>query len=233
MRIAICDDESLYRQQALSAIENISKSLDVIVDTFSNGKELINKFKALPYDLIMLDIEMPEIDGISLAKKLREISEDVYIVFLTSHLEFALEGYEVNALRYLTKPVNHQKLKETLDYIAQKQSEEDVLWIKTEEADEKIKLSEILCFEAQNQNVIISTANNSYTTRYNLGDYEKELKAKGFARVHRSYIVSLDKISKLGKGCVYLESGVNLPVSRSKEKELKSALLSFADKEAL
>ena len=233
MRIAICDDENIYRQQTSTAIESISKSLDVIIDTFSNGNELINKFKSLPYDLIILDIEMPEINGISLAKKLREISEDVYIVFLTSHIEFALEGYEVNALRYLTKPINHQKLKEILDYIALKQTKEEVLWIKTDEFEERIQLSDILYLEAQNQNIAINTKNKTYITRYNLGDYEKELKDKNFIRIHRGYLVSLDKITTLGKNCVYLETGINLPVSRSKEKELKDALMSFVTKEAL
>lgn len=233
MRIAVCDDENIYRQQALNAIESISKNLDIIVDTFGNGNELINKFRALPYDLIMLDIEMPEIDGITLAKKLREISEDVYIVFLTSHIEFALEGYEVNALRYLTKPVNHQKLKEILDYIVQKQSKEEVLWIKNDEFEEKVRLSDILYLEAQNQNVVINTEDKAYTTRYNLGDFEKELADKGFVRIHRGYLVPLENISRLGKNCVHLETGVCLPVSRSKEKPLKEALLSFADKEAL
>lgn len=233
VRIAVCDDESIYRQQAYSAVENISKSLDVVVDTFDNGSELINKFRTLNYDLVILDIEMPGINGISLAKKLRELSEDVYIVFLTSHIEYALEGYEVNALRYLTKPVNYQKLKEILEYITQKQSKEEVLWIKTEDAEEKIKLSDIFYLEAQNQNIVINTKEKSYTTRYNLSDFEKELASKGFVRIHRGYLVSLDKISKLGKNCVCLETGINLPVSRSKEKELKSALLNFADKEAL
>lgn len=233
MRIAICDDESIYRQQTYNAIESISKSLDVVIDTFDNGKELIHRFKTLNYDLVMLDIEMPEIDGISLARKLRELSEDVYIVFLTSHIEYALEGYEVNALRYLTKPVNNQKLKEILEYIIQKQSKEDVLWIKTDEAEEKIRLSDILYLEAQNQNIVINTKEKLYTTRYNLGDFETELKSKGFVRIHRGYIVSLNKILKLGKNCVCLENDINLPVSRSKEKELKSALLNFADKEAL
>lgn len=233
MRIAVCDDESIHRQYALNAIDSISKSLDVLVDVFDNGNELLKRFKASPYDLIILDIEMPEIDGISLAKKLREISEDVYIVFLTSHIEFALEGYEVNALRYLTKPINHQKLKEILDYISLKQSKDDVLWIKTDDGEEKIRISDILYLEAQNQNILINTNEKAYITRYNLADFENELKDKGFVRVHRGYLVALGKISKLGKGCVYLETGINLPVSRSKEKELKSALMSFADREAL
>lgn len=233
MRIAICDDESLYRQQVINAIENTCKSLDVLVDAFRNGNVLLNKFKSVSYDLVILDIEMPGIDGISLAKKLRELSEDVYIVFLTSHIEFALEGYEVNALRYLTKPINHQKLKEILDYIFAKQNKSDVLWIKTDDSEEKIKLSDILYFESQNQNVIINTENKTFITRYNLGDFEKELTDKGFIRIHRGYLVSLKKISKLGKNCVYLESGISLPVSRSKEKQLKEALMSFVNKEAL
>ncbi|MEE1219014.1 MAG: LytTR family DNA-binding domain-containing protein [Ruminococcus sp.] len=229
----MCDDDNLCRQQAVNAIENVTKSLDVLVDAFDNGYELLKRFNTVKYDLIMLDIEMPTIDGITLAKKIRDLSENVYIVFLTSHIEFALEGYEVNALRYLTKPINLIKLKEILDYISLKQGKEEVLWIKTEDTEEKIKLSDIFYFEAQNQNVIINCGSKEYVTRYNLKEFEKELVNKNFIRVHRGYLVSLEKITKLGKGCVYLETDICIPVSRSKEKELKSAILSFAYKEAL
>ena len=229
----MCDDDNLCRQQAVNAIENVTKSLDVLVDAFDNGYELLKRFNTVKYDLIMLDIEMPTIDGITLAKKIRDLSENVYIVFLTSHIELALEGYEVNALRYLTKPINLIKLKEILDYISLKQGKEEVLWIKTEDTEEKIKLSDIFYFEAQNQNVIINCGSKEYVTRYNLKEFEKELVNKNFIRVHRGYLVSLEKITKLGKGCVYLETDICIPVSRSKEKELKSAILSFAYKEAL
>ena len=77
----LCDDDSLCRQQAVNAIKNVTKSLDVLVDAFDNGYELLKRFNTVKYDLIMLDIEMPTIDGITLAKKIRDLSENVYIVF--------------------------------------------------------------------------------------------------------------------------------------------------------
>lgn len=233
MRIAVCDDEAMCCQQAVNVIEATAKSLDIIIDSFKSGRELLKKFSSISYDLVILDIEMPEIDGISLAKRLRELSEDVYIVFLTSHIEFALEGYEVNALRYLTKPVNSLKLKEVLDYIVQKQSKQESLWLKTEEGEEKVSLDEILFLESQNQNVIVHTENKLYTVRYNISDFEKELECKGFIRVHRSFVVSLRKISKLGRNEVFLGDSCSVPVSRGKEKKLSEALFSFVSKEAL
>ena len=106
MRIAVCDDEEKFRDQAKSMIDKISGSLDIVVDTYSNGYKLLEVFDRNPYDVLFLDIEMPAMDGITLAKKLRENSDKIYIIFLTGHVEYAVEGYEVNALRYLTKPVH-------------------------------------------------------------------------------------------------------------------------------
>ncbi len=114
MRIAICDDEFQCRQQTVQAIDECMRNIDILADVFENGRDFLQAFQKNPYDLVFLDIEMPETDGISLARKLRSLSCDVPIVFLTSHIEYALEGYEVNALRYLTKPIQCEKLNNLL-----------------------------------------------------------------------------------------------------------------------
>ena len=106
MRIAICDDEEIYRIELKTLLDKLLINADYNIDTFDDGNRLSESFKSLPYDLVFLDIEMPAVDGITLAKKIRAVSEKVFIVFLTSHVEYAIEGYEVNALRYLTKPVD-------------------------------------------------------------------------------------------------------------------------------
>ena len=131
MRIAVCDDEDQFRFQLRDAIDKISASMDVIIDTFSDGRKLLERFDANPYDVLFLDIEMPAMDGITLAKKLRERSENVFIVFLTSHVEYALEGYEVNALRYLTKPIREDKLREVLVHVMKKNAGKRQLMIKS------------------------------------------------------------------------------------------------------
>ncbi|MBQ2265131.1 MAG: response regulator transcription factor [Oscillospiraceae bacterium] len=233
MRIAICDDEPQCRQQAVQAVHACTRSLDILTDVFENGNAFLQSFRKNPYDLVFLDIEMPEIDGISLARRLRELSRDVPIVFLTSHIEYALEGYEVNALRYLTKPIQNDKLHELLGYVMERMQEQRMLWLKTDGGEERVPVKDILCLEAQNQNILIRTADREYTVRYNLGEYEKELSQDGFFRIHRGYLVSLRHVKSLGKHELTLSDGTVLPVSRTKEKPLKEALFQFIREEAI
>lgn len=110
MRIAVCDDETVWMEQTKKRLEQIYVSLDLLVDTFSSGKQLLERAKSVSFDLVILDIEMPKMDGLQVAKSLRAMGEETEIVFLTSHVEYALKGYEVQALRYLTKPVDAEKL---------------------------------------------------------------------------------------------------------------------------
>lgn len=233
MRIAICDDELCCRQQAVKAIDECIRSLDILTDMFETGTALLQAFRKRPYDIVFLDIEMPEMDGITLARKLRALSQDVPIVFLTSHIEYALEGYEVNALRYLTKPIQSEKLHELLGYVMERMQEQRMLWLKTDMGEERVPIKEILYLESQNQNILIRTADRTYTVRYNLGDYETELAQDGFFRIHRGYLVSLRHVKSLGKHEIMISGNVKLPVSRTKEKSLKETLFQYIREEAI
>ena len=233
MRIAVCDDQVQYRVQAAGAIRDCLRSSGVLVDDFKDGPSFLRAFKNRPYDLVLLDIEMPDMDGITLARRLREFHKDVPIVFLTSHIEYALEGYEVNALRYLTKPIQVEKLRQVLLFVSEQLQQQRVLWVKTDLGDEKVHIKDILYMEAQNQNILICTKQESYCVRYNMSDYENQLRDDGFFRIHRGYLVSLRQIKNMGKGEVTLSDKTVLPVSRSKEKELKEALFQYIRKEAL
>ncbi|MBP3268419.1 MAG: response regulator transcription factor [Ruminococcus sp.] len=232
MRIAVCDDEQKFIDDFKRITDKLYPSLDMVVDTFSDGTELLKSFGFRAYDLVFLDIEMPEMDGITLAEKLRETSDEVSIVFLTGHIEYAVKGYEVNALRYLTKPADEQKVKDVIDRVLKKLGDVKMLWIKTDEGEVKLRLSDILFIESQNQNVLISTAEDSYSVRGNMNDYEKRLEQEGFFRIHRGYIVSLARVSRLSGKEVVMEDGTTLPVSRSKEARLKEVLFSFISREA-
>ncbi len=232
MRIAVCDDEEKFRTQARDLIDKLAGSIDVIVDAYSDGKKLLEAFDKKPYEVIFLDIEMPSMDGITLAKKLRERSGSVYIVFLTGHVEYALEGYEVNALRYLTKPVKEDKLREVLRFVMDKSTSKRQLMIKEDGEEKLINVSDIVYLEAQNQYVMICTNNEEYIVRYNIGDFEDQLKNDGFFRIHRGYLISLAKVKKLGKSEVLMEKHteeISLPVSRNNVKPLKEALYTYVD----
>ncbi len=235
MRIAVCDDEEKFRVQAQKLIDKLAGSLDVIVDAYDDGRKLLAAFDKNPYDVLFLDIEMPAMDGITLAKKLRERSDDIYIVFLTGHVEYALEGYEVNALRYLTKPVQEDKLREVLRFVMDKSTSKRQLMIREDGEEILINVSDIIYLEAQNQYVMIYTTNGEHLVRYNIGDFEEQLKNDGFFRAHRGYLVSLAKVKKLVKSEILMDGmdgELSIPVSRSNVKPLKEALYAYVENTA-
>jgi len=232
MRIAICDDEEKYRIQLKTVLDKLLINTDDDIETFSDGNILAAKFAESPFDLVFLDIEMPEIDGITLARKLRAVSEKVFIVFLTGHVEYALEGYEVNALRYLTKPVDIDKLKEVLNYVRDKIGSARQIIIREDGEEIILNVNDVVYIESMNQNVRIVTTTGEHTIRYNIGDFEEQLKDDGFFRSHRGYLISLSKVKKLIKTDVVLDGGADeivLPVSRSNIKPLKDALYSYVE----
>jgi two-component system response regulator LytT len=236
MRIAVCDDEEKFRNQARDMVDKLAGSLDVVVDAYSDGNQLLAAFDKKPYDVLFLDIEMPAMDGITLAKKLRERSDSIYIVFLTGHVEYALEGYEVNALRYLTKPVQEEKLREVLRFVMDQSTSKKQLMIKEDGEELLLNIADIVYFEAQNQYVMIYTTEGEHLVRYNIGDFEEQLKADGFFRVHRGYLISLAKVKKLVKSEVLMDGGngeVSVPVSRSNVKPLKEALYAYVENAAM
>ena len=229
MRIAVCDDEELFRIEFKSVLDKVLINAEYNIDTFSGGSSLYEAFLKNPFDLVFLDIEMPGIDGITLAKRLRAVSENVQIVFLTSHIEYALEGYEVNALRYLVKPVDMNKLSEVLKYIQDKKNNSRQIMIKQEGEDIVIDISDIIYRESMDKNVRIVTSKSEYITRYNISDYEEELKNSGFLRIHRGYLISLSKVKKIVKNDVVMDGDISLPVSRSNIKTLKDALYAYVE----
>ena len=225
MRIAICDDEEKYRIALKTVLDKLLNNIDYNIDTFDDGNNLYEAFADSPYDLVFLDIEMPELDGITLARKIRARSENVYIVFLTGHIEYALEGYEVNALRYLTKPVDIEKLKEVIRYVQEKQGSSRQIIIKEDGEEILIDINDVIYMESMNQNVRIVTSKGEHVIRYNIGDFEDQLKNDGFFRIHRGYLISLSKV----KNDVIMEGEEALPVSRSNLKPLKEALYSYVE----
>jgi len=233
MRVAICDDEKIQLSITKTSVENAYNSLDLIVDTYTSGIELLNAVDVVNYDLIILDIEMPGVNGIDTAKRLRKIEDKTAIVFLTSHVEYALEGYEVNALRYLTKPASTEKLSEIITYLLEQKKKDKRILLRNSEDVEMVCVADIYYMEAQDQMIRVVTDKGEYRNRYNLGDYETELSAYGFFRIHRGYLINLGHVLKMTGREIIMEDGAALPISRTEEAALKNALLHYVRNEAM
>lgn len=233
MKIAVCDDEWIQLQATKAQLEEAYKSLDLRIDVFQDGRQLIASTEKTGYDLIILDIEMPGIDGLSVARKLRELDQETALVFLTSHLEYALKGYEVNALRYLTKPVKKEQLTEIINHLIEKNSEARKILLKAEDEMVMVSVRDILYMEACNQDIRIVTGDREYLRRYNIRDYEEQLNPYFFVRCHRSYLVNLSHIARIAGRDIVVDNQDIIPLSRTREKSVKEALILYTKRSAL
>ncbi|BCZ45392.1 DNA-binding response regulator [Clostridium gelidum] len=226
MRIAVCDDEALFRDKIVGYIEKSYKDIETVISSFSCGEELLKHYKngQVNYDIIFLDIEMKELDGIKTAERIRNINEEVAIVFLTSHNEFAPAGYEVSAFRFLIKPVQENKLIEAIEGVKKQISNLKTLLVHQKDTDIILKIKNIIYIEAKNKEIHIHTIDNCYIERRNLNEIEAELKDEGFFRTHRGYLVNLSYVKEYDSKEVIVDNNEIILISRLKIKKFKESL---------
>lgn len=230
MRIAVCDDEKYFRDTICDEINAFYRSLDVLCLPFENGAALIAAFeRGQRFDTVFLDIEMPSPDGMETARRLHELSPDLPVIFLTSHTEFAMDGYEVGAFRFLQKPVIAEKLGQALKDIKQLCAEKKTVCLKESGEEHYISPDDIIYAEADNNSVRFITAEREYQTRMKLTEALILLDgaSDSFCRVHRSIVVNLAHIVSRSEKEVKLDSGTTLPVSKSYTAELKKRLMEY------
>jgi DNA-binding LytR/AlgR family response regulator len=168
---------------------------------------------------------MDEMTGVELAKKLRGENNDVIIIFLTAIKEYVFEGYEVNALNYLLKPVNKQNLFASLYKAKVKLEQEEGNYLVLNKT--KVSQKDITYLEALSHYIDVHTVDGMHKVKCSLSQILCELDDETFVQCHRSYIVGLRHVSSILKDEVLLEDGCSIPVSRSKYKEVNQAFIDF------
>ena len=231
MRIAICDDEramlDLLQQKTRDLLAR--EDLNADVATFENGEALLREYGAEthPFDILLLDIRMDDVDGIEVARRIREVDESVLIVFITSSAEYVFRGYEVRAFRYLMKTELSygfdRVLRETLRAL---ESPAEHMF-SFQFGSEKIRLPSrhILYFESSRRVIRIVLAGEEYKTYAKLDDIERELSGHEFIRCHQSFLVNARHIEKLETGALRLTNGTVLPVSKKYRRAVGDAYL--------
>lgn len=226
-RIAICDDEpeQVERLKAIVAQWSGESGVPCAVEAFPSAEALWFACEDGGFDILLLDVEMKELSGVELAKRLRAAGSRGEIVFVTSHFEFAGEGYEVDALHYLVKPVSKEKMFQVLEKAAARLSAEPPSVV-IACGGETLKLYEpdILYVESFRHDIVIHTKEREYRIKENISAFEEKL-SKAFFRIHRSYLVSLKEVIRIGKTSVTLEGGVELPVARGKYDAINRAFI--------
>ena len=226
-RIAIVDDSNIdaeYVQRILHAWAQ-DRNAGVHTQRFVSAENFLFHYaENKNWDILLLDIEMGAMDGVTMAKRVRQDNEAVQIVFITGYSDYIAEGYEVAALHYLMKPVNQDKLFAVLDRAMEKRKQaERCLNLEAYGEMVRIPFYEIRYLDVH-QNYVTVHAKADYTVKRTLGDFEKELDDR-FCRVGRSMIVNLKYIQRVTKTDVYLSDGTILPLPRGAYEPLNRAII--------
>ena len=234
MKIAICDDDWHMQQTLRLFIDQTYQDLDMLVDGFTSGEALLAAVQkqSQPYQLILLDIEMRGIDGIETAKRLRKLLPDCYIIFITSHDEFALTGYEVAAFRYLVKPVQPEKLTEAISAVRAELSDHITLHVEDGPVEALLRVKDIYYIEAQDKRVRVVLKDTALSDRRGIDETERALAGEDFFRVHRSYLTNFRYVARLDKNEILLVSGEQIPLSRLRKKAFKNAFQTYVSRTA-
>ena len=228
-KIAICDDEPAD----ITYVENILKkwSLEreqkIEVDQYCSAEAFLFEYESKKdYDILFLDIEMDKMDGVTMAKQIRQENESVQIVFITGYSEYISEGYEVAALHYLMKPVREDKLFSVMDRAVQRiQRNERMLYLDIKGEMIRIPLYEIRYLEVL-RNYVTVHAKQDYTVKKTLGEIENELDER-FLRTGRSYVINLKLVRRVTKTELYLSDGTAIPLPRGQYDVLNRAMIAL------
>ncbi|MBE5951698.1 MAG: response regulator transcription factor [Lachnospiraceae bacterium] len=228
-KIAICDDSEADRQYVLHMVTSWAEGAGHMVhtDTFSSAENFwFHYAEENDYDLLLLDIEMGEMDGVTMAKQLRRTNDTVQIVFITGYSDYISEGYEVAALHYLMKPVKEEKMFAVLDRATDKLSRnEKVLNFEVSREMVRVPVYQIWYADVFGNYVTIH-ATQDITVKMTLGDLEKQLDER-FYRVGRSVIVNLTQISRVTKAEIKLLDGTAIPLPRGAYDGINRAIINM------
>lgn len=227
-RIAICDDEQAEVGKLSAIVNDWSTRFGSPseIHSFASAEAFLFAYEDdKAYDILLLDVEMNGISGIELAKRVRSDNNHAEIIFITSHFEFVGEGYEVDALHYLVKPVAEAKLMEVLSRAAAKLIVEPPYVVITYDG-ETVKLyeSEMLYIESFLHYLVVHTKNKEYRIKESMTSFEAKL-SDDFFRVHRSYLVSLKAITRISRTSVTVDGKVDIPVARGKYDDINRAFI--------
>ncbi len=226
VKIAIVEDDEIIAKAFESYVARYSdESGDIFsVSLFSDGAEITANYQPV-YDIIFMDIQMKQMDGMAAAQKIRESDNNVIMIFITNMPQFAIKGYSVNALDFLLKPVEYfvfsQQLKKSVDIIKKRQR--SFLLIPFNDSLVKVETSRIIYIESFKHQMIAYTKEKNYRFIYTMKELENELSDKYFFRCNNCYLVNLAFVQAISGFSVKVDKYA-LAISRSRKKEFIKAL---------
>ncbi|GEC92360.1 LytR/AlgR family response regulator transcription factor [Brevibacillus brevis] len=238
-RVAICDDEEKHREFVKSILITLSikTNIEFAIELFDSGEQLASYYERhdIPFHILILDIEMGGMNGIQTARTIRGLNNlDEQIIFLTSYPKYMMESFDVMTFQYLIKPIAPSILEEKIIKLHQyfQALDKKYMVIKSGYEEVVLKYDELVSIEAAKSLTIKSklhftTTNQTYESKGIISDYALALKDCNFIQIHRSIIINLLHVKKFASGVVLMSNGKELPIGRSKMKEVKDTYTKF------
>lgn len=233
IRVAIAEDDPICTERLQDYLERYGRenAETVEITLFSDGAELVEDYRP-NYDLLLLDIEMPHLDGMTAAEKIRRLDSEVSILFVTNMAKYAIKGYEVDALGFMLKPVSYFQLALKLKKVQsclQSRSQRSLM-IPTEDGIKKLPAADVHYVEVLDHRLHLHTDQQVYITPGSLRDLEAELAGQHFVRCNKGYLVNLRHIELIRDDCVVMANGDKLLISRRKREGFLLAVTGYYGK---
>lgn len=234
IEIAVCDDDKFTVNYIVNTLTHISKknNLYINIHTFTSGMEFISNYNpSKSYDIIFLDILLDSLNGIDIAKHIRENNDITKIIFISSSSEYILDGYDVEASNYLIKPLDYEKLNKVFIKAIKSLYNTNSKLLKINHGSKTITLplSKVLYFEVYNRKVIAILDNSTIEFYSRLSDIEVLISKYNFVRCHRSYLVNVCKISQLSSSEITLNNFAKIPIGKKYINNVENAFFKFID----
>lgn len=230
LNIAICDDDQIFLNKLADTVSRLMKEEHNIY-TFTNADDLLNRiedYSGESMDIVITDIEMPGLNGINMAKELKNTQPRIQFIFVTNYTEYIQEVFAVNPIYYILKPVDKNKLAEALQKATNQLLDSDKRCFNVTSKNKivRIRFDEIKYIESYSRKIIVHETRRNTELLMKLDDFEKELPPY-FLRIHKSFSVNMNMIRSINNNRIELFSGEVIPVAKAKYPEIKKNILAF------
>ncbi len=234
LNLAICDDEikdiELLKKHILQY--TIETDNNITVSSYTSAKKLISEYNNHSYNVVLLDIEMPDLSGMELAKQLRDVDDDLLIVFTTFYPEYMQESFNVQPFQFLTKPIDYTSVSRLFSSIFKKFNRRsgNIVVIDSDGEKNFVPINEILFITSMKESksrIRYQLTSDQLVSRSTLSDVEKQLTPYGFVSPSRGYLVNLRYIRTITSKCVILKNGLEIPISRRRASELQKTYAKY------
>lgn len=223
MRILICDDEQSYVNDLRKHVELYltEKNIYAEIDTFTDGEKLLSS--KTHYDIAFLDVEIGNIKGTDIAKKLKKINNYIVIFIITSYNKYLDEAMDLNVLRFIVKPIDAKRLYAGMEKAISLIDNSVVdVFLKNDKTLVKIPINDIMFIEVEGKKTIIQTPTEKYYSSSRLKFWKERLSASFFFQVHSSFIINMKYISQYDRDEVVINKKYKIPIAYRKQTEFKN-----------